>query len=136
MSKLLEELKKIKVTLPEGECFVPEWDRAIRLRGFTVAEGRKLRAGEAKNKDGQLADADSFAYKTIAHSIVDGEERPLASKDGVALIEGLSEATCGRLIRAINRLAGGDGTEKNSEATGNGAVSSDLPASSDAQSLN
>jgi len=131
MSTLLDELKKIKVLLPEAECFVPEWDRSITMRGFTVADGRKLRDGEVKAKDGTLKDPDSFAYKTIAHSIVDGVDRPLANPDGVALISSLSEATAGKMIRAINVLAGGEDLEKNSGPTANGGTHSDLQVTSD-----
>ena len=132
MSKLLDDLKKIKVSLPETKFFIPELNREVVLRGFSVADGRNLREGEAK-KDGIIVDPDGFAYKTIAHSIVDGTERPCANLDGVALIKSLSEATVGKMIRAINILAGGEDLEKNSAATANGVSSSGLPATSGAR---
>lgn len=127
MSNLLQELKKLSPILPEAECFVPEWNRTVKLRGFTVSEGRALRKTEAKNKQGEIADQDSFMIKMIANSIVDGDERPLANKDGIALVEALSEASAGRLIRAINGLSVGVDLEKNSATTGNGDASSELP---------
>jgi hypothetical protein len=111
---LLDELKKLKPELPETECFVPEWNRAIKLRGFTVLEGRKLRQGLSGDSE---QDNEKLAMKTIAHAVAYGDERPLANKDGIELIEGLSELTVRKLMMAFARVSTGEDAEKNSGPT-------------------
>lgn len=126
MSNLLQELGAASATFPELTCFVPEWGRSVTLRGFSVLEARELRRKEPKNKEGEIADADRFTMKCIAHSIVDGNERPLANDQGLALVEALSEGSAMKLWTKVNDLRLGV-LEKNSATTGNGAVSSALP---------
>ena len=125
---LLEQLKALKPKLPETECSVPEWGRSVVLRGFTVIEGRKLR--QSANKNGE-DDNEALAIKTIAHAIADGDERPLANKQGVELIESLSELTVRRLMAAYGRISLVSDVEGNSEPRADGASSStDSPSPS------
>lgn len=126
---LLDELKKLKPDLPETECFIPEWNRSMKLRGFTVLEGRQLRQGLGKD-----ADNEALAIKTIAHAIADGDKRPLANPDGIALIENLSELTVRKLMTAFGRISTAEDAEGNSEPrAANGSSSSDLPSPSAGQ---
>lgn len=128
MSDLLKELQKLKPQLPQTECFVPEWNRAIVLRGFTVLEGRQLRQGMGEDADNN----EVLAIKTIAHAVSDGDKRPLANPDGVALIESLSELTVRKLMMAFGRISMAEDLEGNSEpGAANGSSSSDLPSPSD-----
>jgi hypothetical protein len=132
---LLDELKALTPQLPETECFIPEWGRAVTLRGFTVLEGRKLR--QDAGKAGADPDNEALAIKTIAHAIADGATRPLANKDGVALIEGLSELTVRKLLAAFGRISLDEDAEGNSlrRADGNsGSTESRSPSAG--QSLN
>jgi hypothetical protein len=126
MSSLLEELKHIKLSLPEIECYVPEWERNVTLRGFTVREGRALRKLQG-------GDNEAFAIKAVAYSIADGDERPLANPEGEALIESLSELSVRKLMEAFGKITQTDleSGVKNSEprAAANGS-STDSPSPS------
>lgn len=136
MSNLLTELKKLKPKLPEVECFVPEWGRTLKLRALTVKEGRALRAGEFKPGTSDLLDVERFRVKGAAYAIVDDHgDRPLANDDGIALIESLSEDSLTALITAYGKLSADPDAAKKSEATGNGALSSDSPVAAAEQSL-
>lgn len=119
---LLERLRAIKVKLPETECFIPEWGEAVTLRCLTVGEARELRRTADTEARG---DADAATMRMIAHSIVDGDERPLGNKAGIELLSQLSEATALRLINALNGLYGGATHEKNSGEMPSSDLSSD-----------
>lgn len=138
---LLEELKALKPKLPETECFVVEWNRSVTIRSFTVLEGRKLRQSMSKSKDGEDGEDDKkneeLYIKTIAHAIADGDERPLANKQGIEMIESLSELTVRRLMAAYMRITIVQDVEGNSEPRADGASSStDSPSPSAGRSLN
>lgn len=136
MSDLLKQLQKLKPKLPETKCFVPEWDRHVTLRGFSVAEGRALR--KELSKAGENPDAnEANTIKLIAHSVCDGTNRPLANEDGIALIETLSELTVRRLAETYVRISTGENPEGNSEPRADGVnSSSDLPSPSAGQLVN
>ena len=131
---LLAELRAIKVKLPETECFIPEWDRALRLRCLTVGEARALRRSADEESKG---DTDAATMRLIAHSIVDENgARPLGNAEGVELLSRLSEATATCLIGALNRLYEGGAHEKNSDGMLGSDSSIASPGISTAQSLN
>ena len=75
-------------------------DHAPRLHG---ARGRKLR--QAMGKSGGDDDNEGIAIKTIAHAIADGDERPLANKQGVELIESCPRLTVRRLMAAYGHIS-------------------------------
>jgi hypothetical protein len=132
----LAELKKLKPKLPEEECYVPEWDRKVTLRGFTVGEGRKIRQQLSKREDAEASETDMLMM--IAHSIVHEDVRPLANSEGVALLEQLSELTVRRLAQTYMKVSTGEDVEGNSEPrVVSGNSSTDLPSPSvDGRSLN
>jgi hypothetical protein len=131
MSSLLKDLQKLKPRFPEIEYYVPEWDRKVTLRGFSLREGRDLRQGNGE------ADDERLMLKTLAHAIVDKEERPLANDEGIALLDTLSAKTLQEMGAAFMRLSGGgEDTEGNSAAMAGDGSSSVSPSPSSARSLN
>lgn len=135
VNSFLAELKKIKPQLPEVECFVPEWNRTVTLRGFTVAEGRKLRQQMSGQNSAEASEADMLLM--IAHSICHEDSRPLGNPEGFALIEQLSELTVRRLATAYVKISTGDDPMGNSEPRVDGLSGSTvLPSDSGARSLN
>jgi hypothetical protein len=132
---LLEQLQALRPKLPETTFYVPEFDKTLTLRGFTVREGRALRErlqAEGKNDPEK---ADIAVIYALAQSVVaiDGKEdknhpRPLANEQGVELIESLSEKTVRSMMVAYNRvtLIGAADIEGNSgpRAGGDGSYSS------------
>jgi hypothetical protein len=132
MSNLLKDLQKLKPRFPEAQFHVPEWDRPVTLRGFSLREGRELRKGNGE------ADDERLMLRTLAHAIVDGGDRPLANDDGIALLEGLSAKTVQDMGAAFMKLNGvGEDAEGNSAATAASAGSSTgSRATSGAPSLN
>lgn len=125
MSDLLKQLQKLKPTFPEAEFRVPEWARSVTLRGFSLREGRQLRpTNGADDTDNERA-----MLRTLAHAIVDGDDRPLANEDGIALLETLSAKTIQEMGQAFMALSGVGDQEGNSPARA-GAVgsSSDSPS--------
>lgn len=133
MSNLLKELQKLKPNFPEAEFPVPEWGRAVTLRGFSLREGRALRKTDGGGDDERMM------LRTLAHAIVDGDERPLANEEGMELLDTLSAKTLQEMGQAFMKLSGaaGEDVEGNSAARAEDAgSSSDSPSRSDARSLN
>jgi|SRR5688572_7553295 len=128
MSDLLKELRKIKPKFPETEFHVAEWGRSVTLRGFSLREGRDLRSVNGE------ADDEKLMLRTLAHAIVDGDDRPLASEEGVGLLETLSAKTIQEMGQAFMRLNGaGEDAEGNSGARAAGAGSSSVSPSLSAE---
>ena len=110
MSNLLQQLQKLKPKLPETEFYVPEWDRMLTLRGFSLREGREL------NKQRESMDDDAIMLRILAHAIVDRGERPLANDEGIALLESLSAGTLTAMGNAFQEMTGTvKAAEKNSD---------------------
>lgn len=134
MSNLLKELQKLKPKLPEAEFPVPEWKRSVTLRGFSLREGRALR-----KKEGSESDDERMMLRTLAHAIVDGDDRPLANEDGMELLDTLSAKTLQEMGQAFMKLSGaaGEDAEKNLEPrAGASGSSTDLPSRSAEPLLN
>lgn len=120
-SNLLKELKKLKPKFPEVEFHVPEWDRTVMLRSFSLREGRALRPPP---NGAEEVDNEKAMLQTLAHAIVDGDERPLANDEGIALLDELSAKTVNEMGNAFMKLNGGTDQEGNSEPRADGAGSS------------
>lgn len=132
MSNLLKDLQKLKPKFPEATVYVPEWDREVTLRSFSLLEGRLLRAADTE------ADNEQLMLRTLAHAIADGEARPLANPEGIALLDTLSARTIEDMGKVLMKLNGaGQDAEGNSaaRAVADGS-SSDSPSPSAVRSLN
>jgi hypothetical protein len=150
-SGLLDFLAKQAVALPEEIVEVPEWGRAVMLRGFTSRERDsfeedQLRRSNAKAANGAkvgatVADLTNFRARLVARHLVEGGMRTFANPRGEDVLGEQPAAVIDRLFAVAQKLSGFSAQDveelsKNSAATGADASSSASLLPSDAPSLN
>lgn len=149
---LLDFLSKQTVTLPEETVDVPEWGRAVTLRGFTSRERDLweedcLRRNRAKGGNGKrsVKDADpdltNFRARLVARSIVENGTRTCWNDRGEELLGAQPAAVLDKLFSVSQRLHGMSDADVeamagNSPETEEGDSSSVSHSPTDAPSLN
>lgn len=148
---LLDFLAKQAVTLPEETADVPEWGRAVTLRGFTSRERDLweedcIRRNHAKSGNGKkpvkagMTDTDytNFRARLVARTIVEDGMRTCWNDRGEELLGAQPATVLERLFLTAQRLHGMSNADveemaKNSAGTEEPASASVSPSPSDAQ---
>ena len=147
---LLDFLAKQAVTLPEETADVPEWGRAVTLRGFTsrerdLWEESCLRLNRSKGANGSKKgalpsdpDLTNFRARLVARTIVEDGVRTCWNDRGEELLGAQPAAVLDRLFSVAQRLHGMSDADveemaKNSAGTEEPASASVSPSPSDAQ---